>query len=44
MVVLAIATIMMQFGRKKKKPELKLEVEKKPKKKSPHHRCNLAEN
>ena len=33
MVVLAIATIMMQLGRKKKKPKQNLELEKKPKKK-----------
>ncbi len=33
MVVLAIATFMMQFGRKKKKPIPELEIEKKPKKK-----------
>ncbi|NIQ13603.1 MAG: signal peptidase I, partial [Candidatus Dadabacteria bacterium] len=33
MVVLAIATAMMQFGRKKKKPVKELEIEKKPKKK-----------
>lgn len=33
MIVLAIATFMMQFGRKKKKPVPGLEVEKKPKKK-----------
>jgi signal peptidase I len=33
MIVLAIATFMMQFGRKKKKPTTDLKVEKKPKKK-----------
>ena len=33
MIVLAVATFMMQFGRKKKKPIPGLEVEKKPKKK-----------
>lgn len=33
MVVLAIATFMVQFGRKKKKPLPELQVEKKPKKK-----------
>lgn len=33
MIVLAVATSMMQFGRKKKKPIPELEIEKKPKKK-----------
>jgi len=33
MIVLAVATFMMQFGRKKKKPIPELEIEKKPKKK-----------
>ena len=33
MIVLAVATFMMQFGRKKKKPIPDIEIEKKPKKK-----------